>query len=403
MSTNLPLPIFFAQTLTSLLPIFDDTLSLSSTEAQTTLTTALDSLYLIQRMINSLGVFSENESADEISERELVFMSVAWVIGAAEEKGGLGGRDDRLSTLRRSETAYNSFLELINSYGVLTTEEQAESSAAAGGSSAPRDPAQRREAKIRQYRREKELREKISSSARDHPGSSSSPIAFILSLLPQVSTKPSVIATSTGYTSVNPEESPEISRSTILLVLRLLHTLTLSSLSSIAMELDLLSSAPASISAIPESSSDAREARRGADEEGDNTWRLDRQPGAYRPRELVSGGGKVLRPFTILPSTQALSDRERLKGQVFRQSWRLPTMTIDEYLEEEQRRGNIITGGGQASYDAPTESELLELAAEDDGTVLGYEKAEQKRLKEEKWAQYTDENKKGAGNSMNKG
>lgn len=57
----------------------------------------------------------------------------------------------------------------------------------------------------------------------------------------------------------------------------------------------------------------------------------------------------------------------------------------------------------QASYDAPTESELLELAAENDGTVEGEEAEEQKRLKEENWARYTDENKKGAGNTMNRG
>ena len=53
-----------------------------------------------------------------------------------------------------------------------------------------------------------------------------------------------------------------------------------------------------------------------------------------------------MRPFTILPSTTQLSDRERLRGEVFRNGHRLPTMTIDEYLDEEKRRGNIITGGG---------------------------------------------------------
>lgn len=57
----------------------------------------------------------------------------------------------------------------------------------------------------------------------------------------------------------------------------------------------------------------------------------------------------------------------------------------------------------QASYDAPTESELLALAGEHDGTVEGYEAAEKKRLKEEKWAVFTEENKKGAGNTMNRG
>ena len=57
----------------------------------------------------------------------------------------------------------------------------------------------------------------------------------------------------------------------------------------------------------------------------------------------------------------------------------------------------------QASYDAPTDSELLELAAEEDGTMAGEEKAEKKRLKEENWAQYTEANRKGAGNTMNRG
>ena len=57
----------------------------------------------------------------------------------------------------------------------------------------------------------------------------------------------------------------------------------------------------------------------------------------------------------------------------------------------------------QASADAPTESELLELAAEQDGTMRAEEKGEQKRLKEENWAQYAEANPKGAGNTMNRG
>ncbi|WWC67653.1 uncharacterized protein I206_101563 [Kwoniella pini CBS 10737] len=398
MSTNLPLPQFYAQTLSSLQPIFDDTISTSDPKAQPILSSALDNLYLIQRMINSLGVFSENESIDEVGERELVFMSLGWVIGSTEEKGGLSGRDDRISSLQRAETAYNTYLELLNSYGVLSPEEKAESSAAANGqSSMPKDPAKRREAKIAQYRREKDLRQTISNSLPTHPDTSSSPTTFLLSLLPFNSNRPSVVSTSTGSTSVNPDDE-EIPTSTIVSILRLLHTLTISSLSSINMELELLSNAPASITQIAEQ--DPRQPRR---EEEDSTWRLDRQPGTYKPKELISGNGRVLRPFTILPSTQAMSDRERLKGDVFKQSWRLPTMTIDEYLEEEQRRGNIITGGGQASYDAPTATELMELEAENDGTIVAEENYEKKRLKDENWAMFADENKKGAGNTMNKG
>jgi immunoglobulin-binding protein 1 len=242
----------------------------------------------------------------------------------------------------------------------------------AQGFSGPRDPALRREAKIKQYRREKELRAQISVSCElldfrgrrvgpaltqqsglpTHPESSSHPVQFLISLLPSPSNRPSVTVTSsaTSSTSVNPNDGTE-SRSTMLLLLRLLHTLSLASLSSINMELELLASAPASISELDPSSAaaetpDEREASRSAAAQ-DDTWRLDRTlPSRVQPRELISGGGRVLRPFTILPSTQAMSDRERLKGDVFKQSWRLPTMTIDEYLEEEQRRGGIISGGG---------------------------------------------------------
>jgi hypothetical protein len=46
---------------------------------------------------------------------------------------------------------------------------------------------------------------------------------------------------------------------------------------------------------------------------------------------------------------------------------------------------------------------LLELEAENDGTAAGAEAAEKRRAKTENWAQYTDDNKKGAGNTMNRG
>lgn len=156
-------------------------------------------------------------------------------------------------------------------------------------------------------------------------------MVFILDLLPKEEGR--------SDTSVNAEE-PEL-RDAAILVLRLLAALTGTALSNNAMELQILASAPPEPVQGP--LADPRAKRQ---EEDDAQWRLDRTPGSYKPRELISGGGRVLRPFTILPSTAKLSDRERLRSEVFRSSHRLPTMTIDEYLAEEQRRGNIITGGG---------------------------------------------------------
>ncbi|EPZ36459.1 TAP42-like protein [Rozella allomycis CSF55] len=52
------------------------------------------------------------------------------------------------------------------------------------------------------------------------------------------------------------------------------------------------------------------------------------------------------KPFVLL------SKREKMRNQVFQPGYNLPTMTIDEYLEIERSRGNIITGGGQTPQKA---------------------------------------------------
>jgi immunoglobulin-binding protein 1 len=123
-----------------------------------------------------------------------------------------------------------------------------------------------------------------------------------------------------------------------------------------------------------------------------------------------------LRSFTLLPS--GTPDRTRLQDAVFGPGYNLPTMTIDEYLEIEKARGGIIQGGGYMqpfflpasilnSICSPqtglTESEQLLVDSEQDGTIFGEQKAEEKRLKDEKWAQFTDANPRGAGNTMNRG
>lgn len=104
-STSLPLPQLFSKTLQSLLPVFDDTITSSDPSAQSSLTTALDNLHLISRMLTSLGVFSTNESVDELGDGEMVFMTIGWVVAECEGKGGLGGTADRMEALKRSEVS----------------------------------------------------------------------------------------------------------------------------------------------------------------------------------------------------------------------------------------------------------------------------------------------------------
>lgn len=100
---------------------------------------------------------------------------------------------------------------------------------------------------------------------------------------------------------------------------------------------------------------------------------------------ILDKSGKPLRPFTLLDS------RTRLQQGVFRPDHSLPTMTIDEYLEEERKRGGIIEGGGPQSAIRP------EVDEDDMG------KADEETMKARAWDEFTEANPKGSGNTMNRG
>lgn len=100
---------------------------------------------------------------------------------------------------------------------------------------------------------------------------------------------------------------------------------------------------------------------------------------------ILSKDGKPLKPFTLL------DNRQRLREGVFRPSHNLPTMTIDEYLAEEKRRGGIIEGGGEHSGN-PAEPD------EDN-----YHKADMETMKAREWDEFKEDNPKGSGNTLNRG
>ena len=162
---------------------------------------------------------------------------------------------------------------------------------------------------------------------------------------------------------------------------------TFSSLEAIAQELHILSTVlPSPLAAQDQRENDQR--ARGLNEQSDYSDRLE------SPVSSLSGGnsgaildskGKLLRPFTLLDK------RQRLQQGVFRPDHNLPTMSIDEYLEEEKRRGGIIDGGGP-------QSQFNEQVDEDD-----LDKADEETMKARRWDEFTEANPKGSGNRLNLG
>ena len=91
-----------------------------------------------------------------------------------------------------------------------------------------------------------------------------------------------------------------------------------------------------------------------------------------------------MQPFTLLDK------RSQLRDGVFRAGHNLPTMSIDEYLEEERRRGGIIEGGGNTGDPPqPDEDDMAEVDAA--------------TMKAREWDEFVEANPKGAGNTINRG
>ncbi|THH17538.1 hypothetical protein EW146_g3311 [Bondarzewia mesenterica] len=332
-------------------------------------------LQSVCKWVTELSLFSPNESLEDISTHNLIYLLVPFAISEVEGRIRATEIEERLPHLRESERNLFTFVSDLETYNIVP---ESERQLLGKRASSIADATKRRETKIKQYQKEKELRARIETirkrrGARPSP-SDESPNDFdlIASLLP------------TGLSSSSEQddsETDDILREATLLLLRLTYAQSHAQLENISQELELLQNAPPF---GPKISRGRVKISRGR-ESGLET-RCDKEP---------------LQPFTILPSSG--SDRARLKSQVFQADHRLPTMSIDEYLEIEQQRGNIITGGGPASAAQPTSKEQLALDSEQDGTVFAEQKAEEKRQKDENWARFTDENPSGAGNTMNRG
>eukprot|EP00128_Syssomonas_multiformis_P014061 Colp12_sorted_trinity150504_noHs@7007 len=90
--------------------------------------------------------------------------------------------------------------------------------------------------------------------------------------------------------------------------------------------------------------------------------------------------GPVMKPITIT--------REQIERTVFGAGYpSLPTMTLDQYLDLEQQRGNIISGGG-------TDPPKKEVDQDNEAEV------DEATYKARAWDEYVFHNPKGSGNTM---
>lgn len=323
----------------------DTTYEATSPKYQTILSEALSLYEHARQRISAVNLFSPNEAVEDIATSDLPYLLVDFYVAELIQKAPNLSPVQRIDVLGQARGAYERFLSLADGYilveppydRLLERYRDGPETFAAVASS---DPALRRDGKIANFRAEKELKNKLEALRRNP-----------------------------RYLDHGDEE---LVREVYLLNLTFAIHSTFQALDSVNREVPLLKQAPLPLAP-------------GITEELDPSTRLDRplrRLQSVMNGPLLSQQGKPLQPFTLVGS------RTELQQGVFRSGHNLPTMSIDEYLEEERRQGNILQGGVEPKT----------VVDEDDMEALDRE-----TYKQRAWDEFTDNNPKGAGNTLNRG
>ncbi|KAK4701277.1 immunoglobulin-binding protein 1, partial [Phenoliferia sp. Uapishka_3] len=371
--------------------------SQSDPATQLQIQSAISDLTLSSKLINHLGILSPNETIDDINTRDLRCVIVDGLRGQLELLVQTKGRKDRMSALETAQEHLRTYISLVDRYEIVPEEKR---NVFQGPSQQTQDPTRRRESKIAQFKMERDIKQKLEELRKRRQ--TRRPLSSRAS---SSTSDPTDDNDDDSYSSGDEESS--VSRPLFLSLLQLHYLRSYSELSSIAMELELLNSMEARIEELDVSEGRGtqgdRERGREGDEE-DGTWKVEQLENAQGP--LLDPKGKVLRPFTILPSSSPnspLSTRLRLQSEVFRSSHRLPTMTIDEFLEQEEEQGRILQGGGPNSSAAVEEARREEKGEKEDDTERGYRAEDEETMKARVQDDWKDTHRKGEGNMHNRG
>ena len=344
-----------------------DTMSPSYLE---TVSAAIKAYQSCLRFISNLSIFSPNETFEDISTSSLPYLLINFHLAELLQKLPSPSPSERKAALSSARDSYERFLHLIDSYELLLPSykkllEEYTDAPTTFSTVSTSDAAARRNAKLSNFKVEKDLRTKL-EFLRQQP----------------------------EYANFDNPDAPgslgadeEAVREVYIASIEYSTHMTFQSLESLNRELQVLAMAPepflpSDSSAIPEDDHRRRE-REKANESARLDMPLRLQSALGGP--ILSREGKPLQPFTLTANRQEIA-----KG-VFRPGHNLPTMSIDEYLDEERKRGGIIEGGGAASWERPEPNE-------DD-----IEKADAETLKARAWDEFVEANPKGSGNTLNRG
>ncbi|KAI1211026.1 TAP42-like family protein [Annulohypoxylon truncatum] len=312
------------------------------------------------QIINKISLFSPNEELEDIATSDLPYLLVNYRIAELLQKVTTAAPLGRKTVLKSTREGYEQFLHLLDNYSILSSSDKKlfteyNEDPATFSTISTTDPSARRNAKIANFKMEKELKNKL---------------AYMQS--------------SPRYLEDGGDE--EAVRELYLTNIAFCTHMAFQGLEGINREMEILAHAPIPLMQTEKTVEyDERRRRASLNNEGYSD-RLDLPLSSLSSNgPLLSKEGKPLRPFVLT------SNREELQKGVFRPGHNLPTMSIDEYLDAERRRGNIIEGGGEASMRQPEPDED------------NIEKADAETMKAREWDEFKEQNPRGSGNTLNRG
>ncbi|KAF9276051.1 TAP42-like protein [Linnemannia elongata] len=328
------------------LDIQKSTLASNSDEYQSKVNQSIRGFELSSRMVRQLSLFSENEFMEDISTKDLRFLLTEYYLGELFLKRVT---PDRLADLNSGKEHLDHFLLQCETHDILTPSDKKYLEQLT--TNAPKDAATRRGEKIARFKREKEMRNQIEEFHK------------ILG------------TTNSGYEGELSSELEDQYRDFVILHLQYAIFQTMEQLVSIQQEIPMLQQMAERKAA--QGSNDNRAANRSADDARDG--KVDSSTIWNATGPLMDPQGRPLRPFMITNKRA-----EMMKG-VFRPGHSLPTMSIEEYLDQEMERGNFLSGG--------TEEPKKKEADDNDEDAINAE-----TIKARNWDDFKDDNPKGWGN-----
>lgn len=318
----------------------------------------LNEFLLIKRMVHHLDLYSDNEVLEEISTSYLPYLALDYYIACTENRIHVSflslseqhtqRTQSKLEQVSTTKKRFESFIEGLLLFGSILTDEEcqefsgtklADAQTASSSDTLPTNPYARREAKIRGFKRRKQLEAYVKANSEKYQN----------------------LEAKDGATD---EELREYYKEE----LHLFALNTIDHLHTLRLEIQLLKEQALQPllhqEAIGSKAIDPQKL----------FSRVEEVPGKVKAiGELIGPKGKILQPFVIT------KNRTDFKKSVFGTGQTLPSMSVDEYLDYELLHGKLLSQN--------------EHMMDDEGSATSADELEARA-----WDDWKDDNPKGSGN-----